>query len=218
MARTTIIMVAAFLLLAGGVWALETTNPRAPAEKTVYVLEVKDTDVQRIDVTTEAGSAAFERAEPFGWRFAASDEQADLSRVSSVINRLAKLRSSAKVTDTVTDLPRYGLERPRANAVLTMKDGTTQRINLGNKTVNDAAYYAMVDGTTVLHTINTLIVGDVEKLVSEPPRPTPTVDSSASPSPRTTPSPVGTPTSSAAATEPAEAPTPTVGLPVIRTE
>ena len=197
MARSTIAMVVVFLLMAGGVAALNYTNPPPAADTTVYVLDVKDTDVQRLDVTTSAGAAAFERNDPFGWKFADSDTTADLSRVGSVVNRLAKLRSSAKVTDTVGDLAPYGLNPPVDTATLTMKDGTAYRIRVGGKTVNDAAYYAIVEGRTQLHTINTLIVGDLEKLVSEPPLPT------ATPDPNVTPTPTREPT-----TTPTRTPTP----------
>ncbi len=206
MARTTIVMIAAFLLLGGGVFALEKFQP-APAEsQTVYVLDVKDTDVQRIDLQTTRGTTAFERAEPLGWKFA-SGAEADLSRVSSVVNRLAKLRSSAKVPDKGNDMSQYGLAPPANTATLTMKDGTTNKILIGSKTPNDAAYYAMVEGRVDLHTINTLLVGDIEKLVSEPPVPSPTAGTVVVPTAIGTPAP---PPSGVAAEE---TPTPTVGLP-----
>lgn len=202
-------MVAVFLLMAGGAWALYASNPPPPADTTVYVLEVKDTDVQQLNVTTGAGSVAFERAEPFGWKFADSGTQADLSRVGSVVNRLAKLRSQAKVLDNATDLSPYGLNPPADRATLTLKDGTAYSVLVGGKTVNDAAYYAIVDGRTQLHTINTLVVGDLEKLVTDPPVPTPTPDPNVSPTPTMT----RTPTPSAART-PTPEPEPTIGLPV----
>lgn len=216
MARTTVGMVIAFLLLAAGVWAIEKTQPAQTDDKTVYVLEVKDTDIQRIDVTTATGSTAFERAEPFGWKFAESDSQADLGRVSSVVNRLARLRSSAKVSDKIGDLSAYGLSPPADTATLAMKDGTTRRVLVGSKTPNDAAYYAMVEGTNELHTINTLLVGDIEKLVSEPPVPTPTPEATASPTPRSPAT--ATPGSEDRAIrggtpEPTATLTPTIGLP-----
>jgi len=196
MARPTIAMVVVFLLLAGGVLALNYTNPPAPADTTVYVLDVKDTDVQRLDVVSSAGSVGFERNDPFGWKFADSGNVADLSRVGSVVNRLAKLRSSAKVTDTVGDLAPYELNPPVDTATLTMKDGTAYRVLVGGKTVNSAAYYAIVDGRPQLHTINTLIVGDLEKLVTDPPVPTPTPDpnATATPTPAATQTPTRTPT------------------------
>lgn len=203
MAKTTIILVTVFMLMAGGVFALEKTQP-LKTDTTVYVLEIKDADVQRIDITTAAGSAGFERADPFGWKFATSGSQADLSRVSSVVNRLAKLRSSAKVTDRTSDLPRYGLSPPVNTATLTLKDGTSYNVLIGSKTPNDAAYYALVESKNELHTINTLLVGDIEKLVTEPPVPTPTPD------PRAT----GTPSPSPIRQEPTATPTPTIGLPM----
>src|SRR5436309_14927024 len=110
MSRATLAMVTVVALLVGIAVAIEKTQPAPqPEGATVYVLDVKDTDIQRLEVDTSRGSAAFDRADPFGWQFASGDP-ADLGRVSSVINRLAKLRSSAKVTDAVpSDLTPYGL-------------------------------------------------------------------------------------------------------------
>jgi hypothetical protein len=217
MARTTLAAVVLFLLLAGGVWAVDRIQGPPKTDTTVYVLEVKDADVQRIDVATAQGTTAFERAEPVGWRFVNTQEQADLGRVNSVVTRLSKLRSSAKVTDKVGDMTPYGLAPPADTATLTMKDGTTHRVLIGGKTVNDAAYYAMVEGRTDLHTINTLLVGDIEKLVSDPPLQgaTPGVPAVASPTPSGVEPTEAQPEGTAA---PGGTPTPTVGLPAIRTE
>jgi hypothetical protein len=202
-------MVVAFIVLGGVVFAVEKTQPAPSADTTVYIVDVKDTDVQRLDVQTAAGSIAFERADPLGWKFADSGETADLSRVTSVINRLVKLRSSSKVTDKATDLSQYGLAPPVDTATLSMKDGTNVRVFIGSKTPNDAAYYATVEGRQDLHTINTLLVGDVEKLVTEPPVPSPTAET-----PTTTPRTTGTVSPEAGGTpQPEETPTPTVGLP-----
>ena len=219
MARTTIIMVLVLAVMAGGAWALNASNP-PPATDQVYVLEVKDSDVQRLELTAAGGSTAFERAEPFGWKFADSGNQADLSRVSSVVNRLARLRSSAKVTDSAGDLSLYGLAPATITATLTMKDATVRKVLIGNKTVNDAAYYAMVEGRGEVHTINTLVVGDTEKLVTEPPVPTPTPDPSQSPTPMPegarTATPIRTATPEAADPQtPPGTPTPTIGLPAL---
>ena len=208
MNRVTIAVVAVFALLAGVVFAIEKTNP-VQSDTTVYVSDVKDVDVQRIDIRTPQGTASFERKEPFGWKFTGTEDEADSSRVTSVANRLSKLRSSAKVSDTPADLSGYGLNPPEKSSVLTLKDGTTRQINFGRKTVNDAAYYAMVQGGATLHTVNTLIVGDLEKLVTEPPRPSPTTATgtaqTSTPAPRT-----ATPSASIGTTP---EPTETIGLP-----
>lgn len=217
MSRVTIAMVVVAGLLAAAAFAIEKTQAPITSDTTVYVLEIKDTDVQRIDVTAPAGTAAFERADPFGWKFAASGDQADLSRVSSVVNRLAKLRSSSKVTDNAGDLKPFGLAPPVDTALLTLKDGTQHRVIIGNKTPNDAAYYAMVEGRTRLHTINTLLVGDIEKLVADPPVPSPTPNATATAEARAsgTPTPAGTPPTDGQ--EPpvdgTPTPAPTIGLP-----
>lgn len=215
MSRITLAMVVVFLLVAGGAFAIEKTQAPITTDTTVYVLEVKDTEIQRIDVTARAGTAAFERAEPFGWKFAESGDQADLSRVSSVVNRLAKLRSSSKVTEGVGDLAPYGLAPAVDTALLTLKDGTEYRVMIGNKTPNDAAYYAMVEGKTNLHTINTLLVGDIEKLVADPPVPSPTPN--VTPDTRAAGTPTPTEAPSADGQEPrldgTPTPAPTIGLP-----
>jgi uncharacterized protein DUF4340 len=211
MSRATLAMVAVFALLAGVAFAVEKTQPAIqPENATVYALDIKDTDIQRLDVVSATGSAAFDRAEPFGWQFASGDA-ADLSRVSSVINRLAKLRSSAKVTDKLPgDLSPYGLAPAPITTTLTMKDGSSKVVRFGSKTPNDAAYYVMVEGSGEMHTVNTLLVGDIEKLVTDPPLPSPTTTPAAAVTPR------GTPTLPPGEGEPPQAegtPTPTIGLP-----
>src|SRR5579871_3948436 len=218
MARTTLAMLLAFAVLGLGVLVLDKTQPAPSSDTTVYVLNVPDTDVQRLDVTTFGGSTAFERADPFGWKFASDGTQADLSRVSSVVNRLAKLRSNAKVTDNVGDPAPYGLSTPAITTTLTMKDGTKYTLLIGNETVNNAAYYAILQGHTDLHTIATLLEGDIAKLVSDPPVPTATPAASPIPVITTTPTPLtpfvtSTPTSAAGTPEPSPSSTPTIGLP-----
>jgi hypothetical protein len=206
-------MVAVFAVMAGGVFALQKTNPPPVENATTFVLNVPNADVQRIDVTTAAGTASFDRVEPIGWKFSGTGADADSSRVSSVVNRMAQLRSSSKVTDKVGDVSPYSLNPPVDFVVLNLKDGTTRRVNIGSKTVNDAAYYAMVDGGTELHTINTLVVGDVEKLVSDPPVPQATATTIPTSTPRGTAGATSTPTAPAGTPQPTEEPTATIGLP-----
>jgi len=214
MSRATLAMVAVFALLAGVAFAVEKTQPAIqPENATVYALDIKDTDIQRLEVIAPTGSAAFDRAEPFVWQFTSGDP-ADLSRVSSVINRLAKLRSSAKVnfpSDKLpADLSPYAMEPASITTTLTMKDGSSKVVRFGSKTPNDAAYYVMVEGSGEMHTVNTLLVGDIEKLVTDPPLPSPTTTPAAAGTPR------GTPTPPTGEGEPAQAegtPTPTIGLP-----
>jgi len=206
MQRSALVMLAIVVVLGVGVYLLQTRNPAAPENATTYALNVSPGNVSRIDVTTAGKSTAFERLDPVGWKFADSGNQADTSRVDSVVNRLAMLRSNAKVLDQVPNLSTYGLDPPLASALLTMKDGTTHRILIGNETVNNANYYALVEEFGVLYTINTLIVGDVQKLVTDPPVPTVTPGPSPSPSPT---GPTATPTPEESGT-----PTPTIGLPI----
>lgn len=204
--RLTIAMAAAFVVLTVGVLILQRTNPATPEGAQVFVLEVNETDVTRLDISTPQGSNAFERLEPFGWKFAASGEPTDFNRVSSVVNRLAKLRSQAKVLDNVADRAQYRLDRPTVAATLSMKDGKQYRVLFGGKTVNDAAYYAMVEEIGALHTVSTLIVSDAERLITEPPIPTvtpggPTLTPTITRTPTITPTPFGTAT-------------PTLGIPL----
>src|SRR5207248_2531739 len=123
---------------------------------------------------------------------------------------LAKLRSSAKVTDKLpADLSPYGLAPARITATLIMKEGPATRVLLGTKTPNDAAYYVMVEGAAELHTVNTLLIGDIEKLVTDPPLPSPTGTPPAATTLRGTP----TPPAQTGVGEAEGTPTPTIGLP-----
>ena len=126
MGRSTVVMAIVFVAVAAGVWLLQTTNPPQVEGAPTFVLEVNEGDVTRLDLQTSDGSTAFERIEPFGWKFASSGDQTDFNRVSSVVNRLAKLRSQAKVLDKVADLAPYQLNQPTMTATLTVKDGSAR--------------------------------------------------------------------------------------------
>ncbi|MBI4213065.1 MAG: DUF4340 domain-containing protein [Chloroflexi bacterium] len=199
MGRSTLAMVLVFAVLAVAVWVLQTKNP-APAEGApTYALEVEEGSITRLDVSTPSGSAAFEKLEPFGWKFASGDA-ADFNRVSSVVNRLSKLRTQAKVLDQVTDRTPYKLDSPRVIATLTARDGAQHQVLFGGQTVSATAAYVLVEGKGQLYTVSSIIIGDLERLVTEPPVPTPTL---------TTPS-----TSEATATPTTpDTLTPTIGLP-----
>ena len=72
----------------------------APENATTYALNVSPGNVSRIDVTTAGKSTAFERLDPVGWKFADSGNQADTSRVDSVV--------------AATHIARRSLERNRS--------------------------------------------------------------------------------------------------------
>src|SRR5437588_12809978 len=101
MQRSALAMLAILVVLGVGVYFLQTRNPTKPENATVYVLSVPPGDVRRIDITASGGSTAFERLDPVGWKFANSGNQTDTSRVDSVVNRLAMLRSNSKVADRI---------------------------------------------------------------------------------------------------------------------
>ncbi|MSQ23608.1 MAG: DUF4340 domain-containing protein [Chloroflexi bacterium] len=206
MGRSTLGMVLVFGVLAAVVWMVQTNRPAPVEGASTYVLQVDEGAVSRIDVTTSAGTAGFTRVEPIGWNFAESGQTADFSRVSSVVNRIAKLRAQAKVQDQVPNRAEFKLDPPLVTAQLTMKDGTTHKVLFGAQTVTSAAYYALAEENGILYTVSTLIVTDSQGLITNPPIPTPTPG---------TPSPVASPsaTPSAIVTPPATTPTTTPGLP-----
>ncbi|MHB1453512.1 MAG: DUF4340 domain-containing protein [Saccharofermentanales bacterium] len=58
------------------------------------------------------------------------------------------ISASAEVAQSTDDMAEYGLDKPSAKVVITMKSGKAITVLYGDKTVGDSAYYVMVEGSS----------------------------------------------------------------------
>lgn len=84
----------------------------------------------------------------------ASESEINSNGVSSWVAVLSNFYANATIGDSSTlDLAEYGLDNPTYTITINNFDGVTNRIFVGNKTVNDQNCYFMLEGDSNIYTI-----------------------------------------------------------------
>jgi len=110
------------------------------------------------------------------WVIAGSSDPANKSSFTSLIIRMAQLKSTRAVDNPGTDLSQFGLDPAKESAIATLDDGTTYQLDVGSKTPVQTGTYAKRADTPDVYVIADQFQSDLERLVAnpkEPPTPTP---------------------------------------------
>jgi hypothetical protein len=186
--RTTAILVLIFLGLAGYVYLVELRHasppePSAAAPATLWelpadqivALTVRGNDQETRLVRSAAGEWMLE---------APTAELADQGRVRQVLDRLAGLTPTRVLTETLSPLEDYGLDRPALEVTLQLADGRSEALDIGLPNPQGTAHYAQLHGSEAIYLLSDWQVRSLQDLLKWPPiQPTPTPAGTESPTP-----------------------------------
>jgi len=153
-------------------------GPGATPTPQLDMWKVDDQQVAAIEVTKPDASAGVQRNGD-DWILTPSGEPADRLRVNSLVFRLAALRATRRL-DSVTNLDEYGLTVPAMVATLRMADSSVHTLKIGGKAPAESGTYSLKDDDPTVYLLSNALAQDIEKLITDPPRPLPPT---ASPSP-----------------------------------
>jgi hypothetical protein len=184
--RVTVGLLAVLIALSAYVYfGVPATSPAGPtpttkaADTQLDVWTLDESQIQAVSVRRGGQEAGIERAGE-EWRLTPSGEPADRLRVNSLIFRLATIRATYRVASAANDAE-FGLAEPSMFATVRLANGETRALTVGSKAPAESGTYARKDGDTAIYLISNALAQDLERIVTEPPRP---------PSPTPLPSPV----------------------------
>ena len=136
-------------------------DPKAPPK----ILDLKETDIKQIEIRHRDGEHTVVKRDGAGkWTITAPQSlAADQSAVSAIATTAASLAADRVVDENASNLPSYGLDPPKIGLTLTMADGKTYALRLGEDTPTDGNTYAMLDGDKRLFTIASFSKGSLDK-------------------------------------------------------
>jgi len=119
------------------------------------ILDLKEADIKQIEIRRRDGETTVVGRNDSGkWTITAPQPlAADQSAVSSLATAAAVLSSDRVVDENASNLPSYGLDPARIGITLTMADGKTRVLRIGEDTPTEGDTYAMLDGDKRLFTI-----------------------------------------------------------------
>lgn len=139
------------VLLGGGVWwsqrAEKEKEGKPTADAPPKLVNIKDEDVQRVEVQHKDGPTIILAREKSGWQIIQPQPlRADQEAASGVVSSFTGLSWDRLVEDKPADLSAYGLQTPATVVSLTAKDNKAHRLLIGDETPTGGNFYAKLDG------------------------------------------------------------------------
>lgn len=200
--RSTLILVAVFAALAAYVYFFEINKTPEQISQTLgtpttatqpYVLQVKTADVKTLQVRDlRAAKEVSVRRTDTGWWITPPDKEADAPKIEQALGYIGTLQAT-RVLNNVGDVKAFGFGAASLEIRMTMNDGTSYAITVGDKTPDESNYYVTYTGATdKVFIVGTWIIDGAKVLLDAPPLITPTATPLAPV--EATPAPVGTAT------------------------
>ncbi|MBA7637694.1 hypothetical protein ES703_45340 [subsurface metagenome] len=183
--RNILILLAILLALGGYFYFSNIPEPPTKPEPKLYVWDIDMEAIQHIEITLprEDMSQAFIKIpeeDKFPWYF--DDPQrsdVDTARWGGGIPLLLSGPGADRViaeNATQEKLTEFGLTQPQMEINLTLEDGDTMNIIVGNSTPDGHAFYVQAPSTNDVALVDYTWYEVLERLVKEPPYVSPEVD------------------------------------------
>ncbi len=151
----------------GAYFAAKTYSAHKEASEkspTYTAFSLSDDDVsgiQNITVTNDAGGFNVNHdSSADTWSFSDfPDETVDTTQIKTMTDALSDLSSDNEITD-VTDFTQYGLDSPVMTITITLSDGSTHKLEVGDYNSQISEYYLRVDDADTVYTISSTIYSD----------------------------------------------------------
>jgi hypothetical protein len=143
---------------------------KPPADTTVTkILTLTEGDISKIEVKRAGGeSTTLERQTDGTWKITAPEAlQADRDAVSGLVSAVAALNADKVVDEKPASVAEFGLEKPQAKIVVTLKGGKTRTLSLGDETPVGGGAFSQVDGDARVFTIASFTKSSLDKKASD---------------------------------------------------
>jgi len=157
--RGLLIAAAVLALLGGGVWwsnrARKAEEGKPRPDEPPKILSLAEDHIRKIEILKkDAEPTVLEKNEAGNWEMTAPRPlRIDRDAVSSLTSTLSSLNSDRLIEEKAEDLGPYGLNQPSVQIVVTLKDGKTHKLLIGDETPTGGGHYVRLDGDPRVFTI-----------------------------------------------------------------
>jgi hypothetical protein len=146
--------------------------PAATADPLLQMFQIDDKEIVKLEFL-RGGAMTTLTKDGDDWLLQPTGEPAERFRVNSLLVRVATLKANRRIGEP-ENLQVYGLTTPDMIMRLWRQDDTLYELLVGGKTPNDAGTYAMRPDDPAIFVLPNTVTGDIEKMVTEPPKAPPT--------------------------------------------
>ena len=157
------------LAVLGGVtwWSNKTQADKAKApaaDAPAKLLTIPDDQFQEIKIKKVTDEALSLKRENGKWQMTAPKPMAaDQDAAAAMVSTLSNLTADKVVEEKATDLKPYGLDMPTLDVEIVRKDGKTDRLLIGDDTLNGTGAYAKLANDGKVVTVTTTVKTSLDK-------------------------------------------------------
>ncbi|HEY9887418.1 MAG TPA: DUF4340 domain-containing protein, partial [Candidatus Obscuribacterales bacterium] len=155
--RSTVVLVAIALVMGGAVLLTQGPNSESDRPSTAQgdaenspVFTFEEEDVVGLEIETAGQAVAFERDATGLWQMTQPTPQpAEEAAIAFLLSRLTTDGLRQTTTMDAANQADFGLDVPFATVEITLADGTTHSLALGDADFSGQNYYALIDPATI---------------------------------------------------------------------
>lgn len=146
-------------ILGGIIWwsnrQEDAKKDQRPADAGPQLLSLTEDDIRGIEIERKGEPPTIlSRDEGGVWTITSPEKlAADMQAVTAIAANARNLSSERVVDEKPAQLEGYGLQPPEVSLKVTMKDGKTHRVLVGEQTPDKTGAYAMIEGDPKLYTV-----------------------------------------------------------------
>ena len=146
--------------------AAEAAKPAA--ETNPKILQVSDANIKKIEIRKKGADAIVVGRDNGKWQLTAPQAYgADQDAANQLASTVATVSSDSVVEQKAADLTNYGLDAPSIEVDITMKDGKTKKLRVGQDVPAIGGAYAMLEGDPRVYTIGNFVKTSLDKSVND---------------------------------------------------
>src|SRR5450631_287729 len=162
-----LIAVVLLAVLGGLTWwsnKSQADKSKTPADTVTKLLSIPDDQFQEIKIRKVTDEVLSLKRENGKWQMTAPKAMAaDQDAAGSMVSALANLNADKVVEEKATDLKPYGLDRPTLDVQIVRKDGKTDRLLIGDDTLNGSGAYAKLANDAKVVTVGSMTKTSLDK-------------------------------------------------------
>ncbi|WP_321474238.1 DUF4340 domain-containing protein [uncultured Paludibaculum sp.] len=139
---------------------------KPPADAPPKILTLNEGDVTAVDIKRREGeTTALKRGGSNNWSITAPQAfDTDRDAINQLLTALTSLSSEKVIEEKPADLAGFGLKTPAVQIVLSLKNGKTRTVSLGDEAPVGGATFTQVDGDARVFTISSTTRATIDKL------------------------------------------------------
>ncbi len=162
-----LIAVVLLAVLGGLTWwsnKSQASKSKTPADTSTKLLAIPDDQFQEIKIKKVTDELLDLKREGGKWQMIAPKRlPADQDAAASMVSTLANLNADKVVEDKAADLKPYGLDMPTLDVQILRKDGKTDRLLIGDDTLNGSGAYAKLANDGKVVTVGSFVKTSLDK-------------------------------------------------------